>query len=818
MRLIHALAPLFVVGCSLPSAPNRPSAPPLREHEHEPSPIDVRHYAIDVTLDPAAGSIEASTRVDFAARRRLSSVELDLMEDLKVSGVDDNEGRELAFEHRDDRLEVTLAEPLVAGQEASLTVRYGGAPAMGLWFTGDDGTGTPNQVFSQGQCDESRGWFPCWDHPSDRVTSEIAATVPAGWITIAAGDRVASDERGALRTDRWRMEDSHPNYLITLVAGELELVRDAWRDVELWYAAEEAYEPWLADTFRDTPDILAFLSEYTGLDYPYSKYSQACVDSFHWGGMENISATTLTPLSLTDERGRMDSDSVDLFVHEAAHQWFGDLITCNDWRHVWLNEGFATYFECLWVEETEGRDAMRALVRSYQESYLAHDVGQDRQPTVSALYREPGDLFDANIYEGGAVRLHLLRFLVGDEVFRQGVRDYVRAHADGNVETDDLQRVFERVSGRSLERFFDEWLLSPGFPEFDVRWDWDAERGVELDVVQVQEPIDGTPRVFTTPVAVEVLGGDGPVVHRLTIDEREERFLLPCADEPLYVRFDAGGWIPKLVRWSRAPSEWMALAERSTDVTARFDAVRALGDIAESAADIRPERHAACVDVLVGRLRDDASPWVRRTAATALGAAGGDEARAQLMEAGAEDPEPSVREAALMALTFWGADSELALYAEGVYGDGFTYATMGAAGWLYSTADPGGAFDWLVAHLPAESPHDNLRERLLGVLTWVDDGRVRDELERWLADPDTAPSARAAAARGLAALGEKPIATARALAAQLDCTSYRLRTALVESLAELNNPESRRRLREHYELTQDGYQRRVIEAALTEGP
>ncbi|MCZ6597014.1 MAG: M1 family aminopeptidase, partial [Planctomycetota bacterium] len=316
-RLLPVVLPLAaLVGCST-TARSTPF-PESRPHEPSAADFDVEHYAIELVLDPVARAFEASCRIRFRSRvDGLRRIELDLV-GLDVHGVTDGEGRALAFDHDGRRLGAILAEPLARGSTGELAVAYGGSPVLGLWFTGSDASGTPTQVFTQGQCDESRGWFPCFDQPSDRATSEIRVTMPSGWISVAAGTRIERVEEGGVVTEHWRMDFPHPSYLVTLVAGELHVQEAEWEGVSLWFVAEERYAPWLDATFHETDEILAFLSEYTGLRYPFSKYSQACVANFPWGGMENITATTLTPLVLDDELGNLDEEHHDLIAHEAA--------------------------------------------------------------------------------------------------------------------------------------------------------------------------------------------------------------------------------------------------------------------------------------------------------------------------------------------------------------------------------------------------------------------------------------------------------------------------------------------------------------------
>jgi aminopeptidase N len=216
-------------------------------------------------------------------------------------------------------------------------VRYSGRPRKGLHVAAER-AGVATQVFTQGECEDSRGWFPCFDSPSDRATTEIRVSMPASWTAVAAGDRIERLVKGDRATELWRMTTPHPAYLTTLVAGEFVTERDTWDGIPILYLAEESLAGEIRPNLGRTGDVLSFLSEITGHRYPYSKYAQSCVSNFPYGGMENISATTLTDTALIDEKARRDGSEIGLVVHEAAHQWFGDLLTCRDWSHVLLKK------------------------------------------------------------------------------------------------------------------------------------------------------------------------------------------------------------------------------------------------------------------------------------------------------------------------------------------------------------------------------------------------------------------------------------------------------------------------------------------------
>ena len=469
--------------------------------------FDVAHYRLDVELFPERRAIDGECSIRFiAVRDELESVEFDL-EGLRVLAARDARGAELGFEQAEGAVRVTLASPLSAGEFHEVSIAYSGQPAKGIWFAG--GGEVPTHVFTQGECEDSRWWFPCVDIPSERATHELTVTMPANWISVAAGARLDSVTRDGRRTDRWRNTDPHPAYLTTLAAGTFVQMDGEWNGIPLSWLAEERYQEWLEPSLAETDDALAFMSDLTGVPYPYEKYSQVCVENFPFGGMENISATTLTASCLLDHRGLMDRPATGLVVHEAAHQWFGNLMTCKEWSQIWLNEGFATYFTNVFFERANGEDDFRIRMRDAQDQYTAADRGSERRPIVHDVYKDPIDLFfGGHTYAGGATRLHLLRSVLGDEAFFAGVEHYTRVNRNQSVETTDLRDAFEEVSGVDLDWFFETWLESPGYPEFEVSWRYDEDAGqVLVTIDQVQAIGDGTLAAYRTPVNIEVTAG-----------------------------------------------------------------------------------------------------------------------------------------------------------------------------------------------------------------------------------------------------------------------------------------------------------------------
>ncbi|MEE8467363.1 MAG: M1 family aminopeptidase [Planctomycetota bacterium] len=835
MRTTKSLSPAFLgvilaaaFACgTAPHAPESPSLPELsRESSHGPRPsrIDVEHYELDLQLFPGERAFQGTCTVRFFSTvDSLPRVALDL-QGLEVQGVTDAQGQALEHHHQDGVLTIELSQPLARGVPMELVIAYGGQPAKGLWFAGGS---PPTHVFTQGECEDARWWFPCWDSPADRATSAIRVSMPADWTSMAAGERVDTRLVDGRRIESWRMHSPHPTYLTTLVAGELTRVDGEWEGLPLAYLAPTRFADRLGSSLGATDDALEFLTRITGRPYPFSKYATCCVENFPFGGMENVSATTIGVEALRDERGLGDGTAEGLVVHEAAHQWFGNLLTCADWSHVWLNEGFATYMTAMYFEETAGIDAFRVRMEDTITAYLD---GDDEHPRaiVHDVYRDPMDLFfSGHVYQGGASRLHLLRSVLGDAAFRRGIARYVGLNAGRGVVTADLRASLEAATGVDLERFFDQWIESPGHPEFKVRWRWDAERErVLLDVHQGQRVGEGIPEVYHVPVDVEVREETGGRVHRLQITRRHELFELPAASEPRWVRFDKHGWLPARIERAKGLDEWLAICAEDDDVGGRRMAMTALLEAAVADEAVRPRVFAA----LAQRLAEDTVPRVREEAARLLGRTGEERAQSALESAAMHDASFAVRAAALSALQGFSPDARLADLGRAVYDLGWSWATMSAAAGLVVTADPAGAGDWLhtelqAAGVPAPAGHGQPHRLLLAQLAQLarlaqpgDRESVASgaslELALRHALDESAPEALRVEAVELLGRGPGVVQTGEALVRLLDSRVGRVRAAAVRALAQRGDASALEALARYYPLCVTPRERRVIEGAL----
>ncbi len=506
--------------------------------------VDIEHIKIAVDIDVANKVVRGVVTLRITALAEVvNQLELDAVE-LTISAVRMAD-KAVEFSHDGKKLRIDLASRLKAGSTTTVEISYAGAPRRGLYFIAPDADypDKPLQVWSQGQDIDSRYWFPCFDAPHEKATSEVVVTVPAHMFALSNGTLLSDRVHGKKRTLHWQLNVPHSCYLITLAIGDFATITEHWRDIPVTYYVERGREAAAARTLARTPQMLELFSTQFGVAYPYPQYAQVLVSDFIFGGMENTSATTLTDTILMDERAALDYDIDSLVAHELAHQWFGDLVTCRDWGEGWLNEGFATYAEYLWREHHEGRDAADLELDDWAEMYFGEDAGRYRRTIATKMYQEPIDIFDHHLYDKGGRVLHMLRNVVGDTAFFKALGHYLRKHQFGSVESRDLARAFEDATGRVLDWFFDQWVLrGAGHPVLDVGMTWDGKRKMLVVTVSQTQTIDATTPRFRIPTVVRVVSSAGATRDiAIDITEITQTFHLPLSAEPSQAVFDPGG-------------------------------------------------------------------------------------------------------------------------------------------------------------------------------------------------------------------------------------------------------------------------------------
>jgi aminopeptidase N len=778
------------LGVSLEAS--RPFAEPGVEPHYGPDRVfQLRHVRLELDIDPLACNLSGKATLDI---RPLSSglglVSLDL-EDMTVHSVVREDGSSLDFRHRDGKLLVRGLSP----EGGKIEVTYEGRPRRGLYFTGPTDAEPERRRMAWTQCQDEDGHFvfPCIDHPGVKVPMDIVVRAPQGFTVVSNGRLVAHDALTNAWT--WEQREPIPAYLMSVVVGEFDTHEEAWDGIPVQYLVPVGTEQAVHQrVFRKTPRMLALFSEQFGYRYPWPRYAQVVVHDFIFGGMENVAATTLTDLVLTDERAELDWDADDLIAHELAHQWFGDLVTCQDWSQGWLNEGWATYAQHIWKTHDLGDDeAQYALYEQFCE-YRNEDGSRYRRPIVSYLFRHPIDLFDRHLYEKGALVLHTLRSELGEKGFWAGVRHYLQQHQHGTAHTRDFQRAIEQATGRNLDRFFQQWVHGAGHPELAVEIEWEDEV-ITVSAKQTQQG-EGVEQVFHFPLRLVLVHGDARREVDLPVRERERTWTIPCPVEPDRIEVDAEFRILALVKIKGPRPLLQESLKADKGVIGRIRA----------AAALREDGSPQAIASLVEALSNDPFWGVRAEVAKQLSKLGSETARKALLAA-LHDPHAKARRAIVDSLgEFRHKDVADAMVRIIQQGDP-SLNVEGAAGKVLGQIRDPRAVEVCAELLARPSWGEILRARALQGLSMARDPAALQHLLTWT-EPDRPDRARAAAASGLGRLSEelegcRREAVNRLMELALEAP-FRIRLAAISALGQAGDPRAMDVLRRIHGHDPDG--------------
>ena len=471
----------------------------------------------------------------------------------------------------DKNVILSFEKPIAAGKETTVTITYSAYPRQGLYFRTPDMGYKPEDmhVWSQGEADEARNWFPCYDSPNEKFTSEIICHVPEGMVVLSNGKQVSEETDGkGLKAVRWLQEKPHVNYLICLCAGYFKKVEDKYKEVPLAFWTPASQIDQAALSFKGTKDIMAFFEKEIGIAYPWAKYYQVCVDDFGWGGMENTSITTLNDSTLHTAATENLRDSQGLIAHEMAHQWFGDLVTCKDWSHVWLNEGFATYYDALYEGYKHGNDAM--VYGFYGSAKGIIGEPNDTNSIVRRQIKSPEEMFNYLAYPKGSWVLRMLRSQLGDDLFRKCIKTYVERHQYENAVTENLNAVIEELSGRSFDRFFDQWVYHAHHPELAVTYGWDEKTKLARISVTQNQKLSENVLLFEFPLAIRFKTKDATFDRTVQVKDKTGEFFFALPEAPQIVRIDPEFALLASVNFDLGKQEGRVLSAPATPLGAGF--------------------------------------------------------------------------------------------------------------------------------------------------------------------------------------------------------------------------------------------------------
>ena len=636
------------------------------------------------------------------------------------------DGKPAKFSTSADQVRVALAHPAKRGEQHELFIKYEGRPKKGLYFILPDGNypRQPQEIWTQGEAEDTRNYIPLYDYPNNRMTSEMLLTVPASWITISNGKLVGvKAEADGNKTWDWKQSEPLSSYLISAIAGDFVEKQDTWHGMPLRYVVPRGQEFKIEDSFSHTKQMLDLFSEKLQVPYPWAQYAQTFVDDFVEGGMENTSATTLTVRELVNpalaSENRTGADFVE--SHELAHQWFGDLVTCKDWADLWLNEGFATYFEHYWAEQHYGPDDAAYEFWRDQNQWF-REKRMYPVPIVTHDFSD-SDEYAGNIYTKGGWVLKMLREKLGDSDFFGALHSYLETNRGQNVVTADLQKSIEQATSINTDQFFQQWIYRAGAPQFQVSYSYDdAAHQVKLDVSQTQK-VEGLVGLFDVSLEVEITTASGRKNYPIEVHQESQSFRFPTDSRPKMVLFDKGDKILKSVDFQKPPTELMYQLKNAEAVTDRADAAVALGNVKDNPDVIAALGNAAQHDPYWG---------IRIEALRALGKIGaGNSEQAILPEV--NDDKPWVREIAVQQLGNFKEDASLPTRLGELATSDRMYRVRAAALGALAALKAPDAYDILVAALQTNTPENTVRNAAIEGLGKLGDDRAVPTLLEWSA-------------------------------------------------------------------------------------
>lgn len=464
------------------------------------------------------------------------------------------------------KLSIDLPRTFNRAEEFTIYIKYTAQPekvyqkgstaitgAKGLYFINADGSdkNKPTQIWTQGETEASSCWFPTLDAPNQKTSQEIYITVPNKYVTLSNGELVSQVNKGNNRIDYWKFDKKHAPYLFFMGIGVYEIVQDSYKNIPVNYYVEKEYAPFAKDIFGLTPEMIGFFSDKLGVEYPWNKYSQIVGRDYVSGAMENTTAVMhgerayQKPGQLIDENVQENT-----IAHELFHHWFGDLVTSESWSNLTLNESFANYSEYLWREYKYGKVNSEMHFYKNMQAYLK---GQsENKHLVRFDYNDKEDMFDLVSYNKGGSILHMLRSYLGDEAFFLGLKQYLTTYKYQTAEVHQLRLIFEKLTGKDLNWFFNQWYFGGGHPNIEISYDYNTLRKtVTVNVIQLQT------EKFKFPFAIDVFEASKRTRHHVFVDGNDASFTFPYRKQPNLIQVNADGALLCVINENKVLSDYI---------------------------------------------------------------------------------------------------------------------------------------------------------------------------------------------------------------------------------------------------------------------
>lgn len=578
----------------------------------------------------------------------------------------------LKYDYKDDVLKITLDKTYAKNQDYTVYIKYTARPnevkqegsaaindAKGLYFINAQGKDPdmPTQIWTQGETESSSAWFPTIDKPNQKTTQEIYMTVPDKYVTLSNGIlKESQKESNGLRTDHWVMDKRHSTYLFFMGVGEYAIVKDKWRNIQVDYYIEKEYEPYAKQIYGNTPEMIEFFSKRLGYDYPWAKYAQISGRDYVSGAMENTTAT-LHGSDILQKPGQLIDENTweDTIAHELFHQWFGDLVTAESWSNLTVNESFANYSEYLWNEYKYGKDQADYHQMKDVNMYI-NTPGNFDKNLVRFNYDSREDVFDLVTYQKGGGILHMLRNYLGDDAFFAGMQDYLKTNEYQNAEAHQLRLSFEKVSGKDLNWFFNQWYFGSGNPKINYSYTFEpVKKQIAVIVEQTQE------QPFQFPLAIDVYENGKPKRYNVWVNATAKNtFNFDVSKNADLVNINADGVLLADIKDTKTPEQYLMQFLGSKEFKSRYNALNGIKDqVGKNPAAIK--LLAAAIKDPFFRTRIKALQLMDLSNPEQLKALGAD-----VEKLAANDPKTLVQSAAIAALAKTKDKKYMPLFEKGV--------------------------------------------------------------------------------------------------------------------------------------------------------
>ncbi|PQJ78107.1 M1 family metallopeptidase [Polaribacter porphyrae] len=490
--------------------------------------------------------------------------------------------RKLNYTYDDYDLEITLPKTYSRNETFTIYIKYTAQPekvkdkgskvitdAKGLYFINPKGIdkNKPTQIWTQGETEANSAWFPTIDAPNQKMTQEIYITVPNKFKTLSNGKLVNQTKKGKNRTDYWKLDKKHAPYLAFVGVGEYEIVKDYYKNIPVNYYVEKAYAPYAKAIFGLTPEMIGFFENKLGVAYPWNKYSQIVVRDYVSGAMENTTTVVhgeeayQKPGQLIDENKHEKT-----IAHEIFHHWFGNLVTSESWSNLTLNESFANYGEYLWIEHKYGKVAAEM---HHFEQVEAYKNGQNETKNLVRFnYDDKEDMFDLVSYNKGGAILHMLRNYLGDEAFFTGLKEYLTKYQFKDAEVHQLRLVFEELTGKDLNWFFNQWYYSAGHPNIEISYDYNLLRKtVTVNIIQLQQ------NTFQFPFTIDIFEGTKKTRHQVFVEGKDASFTFSYNKQPTFIQVNADNVLLADINENKVLSDYIFQLKNADNFAHRREAL-----------------------------------------------------------------------------------------------------------------------------------------------------------------------------------------------------------------------------------------------------